>query len=50
MNAEVFEREIHYDFTNEEVDFLKSLDLWEELKKRLKSHERVTVEGYVRNE
>ncbi len=50
MKAEVFEREIHYDFTNEEVDFLKSLDLWDELKKRLQPHERVTVEGYVRNE
>jgi hypothetical protein len=50
MKAEVFEREIYYDFTSSEVDFLRSLDLWEELKNRLKPHERVLVEGYVRNE
>jgi hypothetical protein len=50
MKAEVFEREIHYDFTAEERDFLRSLDLWEELKKRLKPHERVTIEGRVDND
>ncbi len=50
MKAEVFAREIHYDFTGEEVDFLRSLDLWEELKKRLKPYERVTIEGRVDND
>jgi len=49
MKAEVFEREIHYDFTAEEVDFLRSLDLWEELKNRLKPHEHVIIEGRVEN-
>ena len=50
MNAKVVEREIHYDFTFDEVAFLESLDLWKELKKRLKSHEHVTIEGCIRIE
>ena len=48
MKAEVCGREIHYDFTREEVDLLKSLDVWDTLKKRLWSHERITIEGYER--
>ena len=50
MKAKVVEREIYYDFTCEEVAFLESLELWTDLKKKLKSHERVTVEGYIRIE
>jgi hypothetical protein len=48
MKAEVYNREIHYDFTNEEVDFLKSLDLWDEVRKKLQDHEVITIEGYER--
>ena len=50
MKAEVYNREIHYDFTTEEVDFLKSLDLWDEVRKKLKNHEVITIEGYERIE
>ena len=45
MKAEVYNREIHYDFTNEEVDFLQSLDLWDEVRKKLQDHEVITIEG-----
>jgi hypothetical protein len=48
MKAEVYNREIHYDFTTEEVEFLKSLGLWENIREKLREHERVTVEGYER--
>lgn len=48
MRVKAYNREIHYDFSKEEVDFLKLLELWDELKKKLKPYERVTVEGYER--
>lgn len=48
MKAEVYNREIHYDFTSEEVDFLKSLGIWDEIHKKLRDHEVITVEGYER--
>lgn len=48
MRAEVYNREIHYDFTTQEVDFLKSLGLWEDIRSKLQSHEVITVEGYER--
>jgi hypothetical protein len=50
MKANVRGREIHYDFTQQEVDLLKSLDVWDTLKKRLWTHERITIEGYERIE
>jgi len=50
MNVSVYKREIYYDFSNAEVDFLKSLELWDELKNKLNSYEQVTIEGYVRDE
>jgi hypothetical protein len=50
MNVSVYKREIYYDFSNAEVDFLKSLELWDELKNKLNSYEQVTIEGYVRYE
>lgn len=50
MKAKVVEREIYYDFTCDEVAFLENLELWVELKKKLRPHERVTVEGYIRIE
>lgn len=48
MKAEVYNREIHYDFTTEEVDFLKSLGLWENIREKLREHEVITIEGYER--
>jgi len=48
MRVKAYNREIHYDFSTEEVDFLKLLELWDDLKKKLKPHERVMVEGYER--
>jgi hypothetical protein len=48
LKAEVYNREIHYDFSNEEVDFLKSLNVWEQIKQNLQSHEVITIEGYER--
>jgi len=50
MRVKAYNREIHYDFSQEEVDFLKLLELWDDLKKKLKPHERVLVEGYERIE
>lgn len=50
MKAKVYGREIHYDFTNSEAEFLRLLGLWEELINKLQPHERVTVEGYERIE
>jgi hypothetical protein len=48
MKAEVYNREIHYDFSTTEVDFLKSLGLWEDIRNKLESHEVITIEGYER--
>lgn len=50
MKVKAYNREIHYDFSTEEVAFLKLLDLWDEIKKKLRPYERVTVEGYERIE
>jgi hypothetical protein len=50
MKASVRGREIHYDFTQQEVDLLKSLDVWDDVRNRLMEHERITVEGYERIE
>lgn len=50
MKAEVYNRNIRYDFTLEEVDFLKSLGVWEDIHNKLKDHEVITVEGYERIE
>jgi hypothetical protein len=50
MKAEVYNREIHYDFTSQEVDFLKSLGIWGEIHEKLRDHEVITVEGYERIE
>jgi hypothetical protein len=48
MKAEVYNREIHYDFTTEEVEFLKSLGLWGTIHEKLREHEVITIEGYER--
>lgn len=50
MNVKAYNREIHYDFTQQEVDLLKSLDVWDDVRNRLMEHERITVEGYERIE
>lgn len=50
MKAEVYNREIHYDFTTEEVEFLKSLGLWDNIREKLREHEVITIEGYERIE
>lgn len=50
MQVTVSHRFIEYDFTNEEVDFLKSLGAWEVIKTNLQSHEKITIEGYERFE
>ena len=39
-----------FDFERKEVDFLKSVGVWDTLKQNLHEHEKITIEGYERFE
>lgn len=50
MRVNVAERKIFYDFTHEEVEFLKSFGLWEKLRAGLQEYEMLLVEGKADND
>ena len=50
MQVSVCDRLIEYDFERKEVDFLKSVGVWDTLKQNLHEHEKITIEGYERFE